>query len=295
MPTGTETCQELSCSVKGRGFPYSGWHISLKYATDFVIALVLFVLLFPLMAVTGLLVWFTSGRPIIYSQTRRGRNGVSFQIYKLRTMLHNCETLTGPCWSTPGDPRITPVGRFLRKTHLDELPQLWNVLRGEMSLVGPRPERPEFAIELSKKIAHYGERLVIRPGVTGLAQVQLPGDTDLTSVKRKLAYDLYYVKNLNPWLDVRIILSTCFKVLGVPFSQLRQWFALPSFKMVEYHFERHFSWPQKGNQETGYPYTATITMVECAGSVSTVVAQGGTPTKAPPLAEALPVPAKPGL
>ena len=105
---------------------------------------------------------------------RLGKNGRPFRLHKIRTMRHDCEKATGPRWAVPGDPRITPLGRFLRQTHLDELPQLWNVLRGEMSLVGPRPERPEFVPDLEQAIPHYRDRLLVRPGVTGLAQVQLP-------------------------------------------------------------------------------------------------------------------------
>ena len=111
--------------------------------------------------------------PVIYSQTRLGQCGRPFTIYKIRTMLPNCEATTGPRWSTADGPRITPVGQFLRRAHLDELPQLWNILRGEMSLVGPRPERPEFVTQLEQAIPCYRERLAVRPGVTGMAQIQL--------------------------------------------------------------------------------------------------------------------------
>src|SRR5207248_4660391 len=139
-----------------------------------------------------LLVKLTSPGPMLYTQTRLGRRGRPFTIYKIRTMLHDCESLTGPQWSTPGDTRITRVGRWLRRTHIDELPQLWNVLRGDMSLVGPRPERPEFIPELENAIPFYRDRLLVRPGITGLAQVQLPPDTDMDSVRRQLAHDIYY-------------------------------------------------------------------------------------------------------
>ena len=138
----------------------------------------------------------TSPGPAFYTQTRVGQGGRPFTIYKLRTMIHNCESLTGPRWCMPGDPRVTPAGWLLRVTHLDELPQLLNVLRGEMSLVGPRPERPEFLPQLERALPAYRQRLVVRPGVTGLAQVKLPADTDLDSVRRKLAHDLYYIERL---------------------------------------------------------------------------------------------------
>jgi lipopolysaccharide/colanic/teichoic acid biosynthesis glycosyltransferase len=136
-------------------------------------------------------------------------------------MYHDCERRSGVRWSTAGDPRVTPVGRFLRRTHIDELPQLWNVLKGDMSLVGPRPERPEFVPHLEQCLPGYRERLRVRPGLTGLAQVQLPPDTDLASVRRKLAHDLHYVEQLSFWLDVRILFATIFHVLGLPVTVAR--------------------------------------------------------------------------
>jgi lipopolysaccharide/colanic/teichoic acid biosynthesis glycosyltransferase len=131
-------------------------------------------------------------------------------------MYHECERHSGARWSTPGDTRVTPVGRFLRASHIDELPQLWNILTGEMSLVGPRPERPEFVPTLEAAIPRYRERLRVRPGVTGLAQVQLPPDTDLGSVRCKLACDLVYIERLTFWLDFRILVGTFFYVTRLP-------------------------------------------------------------------------------
>ena len=135
----------------------------------------------------------TSPGPAIYTQKRLGKDGVPFTIYKLRTMRHDCERATGPRWAARRDSRVTPVGRVLRALHLDELPQFWNVLRGDMSLVGPRPERPEIAAVLTQSIPDYPLRLAVRPGLTGLAQVQFPADTDLESVRRKLDADLRYI------------------------------------------------------------------------------------------------------
>src|ERR1043165_8088430 len=171
--------------------PVRTWYELVKTLTDFGLAALLLVLTSPLVLLAAIAVKLTSTGPIFYSQTRVGRKGRPYAIYKIRTMYHNCEWQSGVCWSTKGDPRITPIGRFLRVTHIDELPQLWNVLRGEMSLVGPRPERPEFVPGLEKAIPHYRKRLSLRPGVTGLAQIQLPPDTDLDSVRIKLAYDLH--------------------------------------------------------------------------------------------------------
>jgi lipopolysaccharide/colanic/teichoic acid biosynthesis glycosyltransferase len=168
----------------------------------------------------------TSRGPAFYSQFRLGLNGRPFRIYKIRTMRQDAERHSGACWSTRGDPRVTLLGRFLRKTHLDELPQLWNVLRGDMSLVGPRPERPEFVPTLERAIPGYRDRLLVRPGVTGLAQVRLEADTDLDSVRRKLLYDLEYVRTVSLWLDVRLVICTAFHMAGVPYRTLGRLFGL---------------------------------------------------------------------
>jgi lipopolysaccharide/colanic/teichoic acid biosynthesis glycosyltransferase len=213
--------------------PENSWYVPWKASAEFVIALVLLVLTAPLTVLAALLVKLTSRGPAFYSQTRMGLHGRSYRIHKIRTMTHDCERHSGACWASPKDPRITPLGRFLRRTHLDELPQLWNVLRGEMSLVGPRPERPEFLPQLEQVLPNYRDRLLVRPGVTGLAQVQLPADTGVESVRRKLAYDLYYVRQAGPWLDLRILLGTAFKVFGVSFPALQKIFLIPSCEVVE--------------------------------------------------------------
>jgi lipopolysaccharide/colanic/teichoic acid biosynthesis glycosyltransferase len=204
------------------------WYASWKRGMDFLIAFVLLILAAPVMLVCAILVRLTSRGPALYSQVRVGRGGRPFVIYKFRTMRHNCEKGSGACWSAPGDPRITWLGRILRRTHLDELPQLWNVLRGDMSLVGPRPERPEFVPKLEDAIPGYRNRLLVRPGVTGLAQVQLPADTDIDSVRRKLAYDLYYIRHYGVGLDLRLIVCTAFRMCGLPYYLLAKLFLLPS-------------------------------------------------------------------
>ena len=181
----------------------------------------------PIVIVAMVLVRLTSRGPALYQQERLGLGGEVFTIYKIRTMHRDSERHSGATWSLPGDPRITPVGRVLRSTHLDELPQLINVLLGEMSLVGPRPERPEFLPRLERAFPDYRRRLAVRPGVTGLAQVQQPPDTGLESVRRKLAYDLSYVDGMGPWLDLRIILATPLKCLGVPFAWIAVVLRLP--------------------------------------------------------------------
>jgi lipopolysaccharide/colanic/teichoic acid biosynthesis glycosyltransferase len=234
-------------------------YLACKRAAELVVAGLLLVLTAPLMLLAVVVIKLTSRGPAIYSQTRVGRFGRPYTIYKLRTMAHDCERLTGPQWATAGDPRITRLGRFLRRTHLDELPQLWNVIRGDMSLVGPRPERPEFVGPLAKAVPHYRARLLVRPGVTGLAQVQLPADTDLASVRRKLAYDLYYVRHVGPWLDLRIVLGTGLKMLGVPFGVLRVLFRLPAQDQVEQTYRlatrqpRNVPLPESGPADRARP------------------------------------------
>ena len=209
------------------------WYLSVKHLADLVLAALLTIPAVPLIALSALLVKWTSRGPAFYTQTRVGQNGRVFTIYKVRTMIHNCESLTGPRWAIPGDPRVTLIGAFLRASHLDELPQLLNVLRGEMSLVGPRPERPEFMPELERELPGYWQRLTVRPGVTGLAQVQLPPDSDLTSVRRKLGHDLYYIRHLSPWLDVRLLFCTGFYALGIPFRLLSKVLGIPDSEHVE--------------------------------------------------------------
>ncbi len=203
------------------------WYFPVKAAFDFSAALILLVVAAPVIGLAALLVKLTSRGRAFYTQTRVGQYGRQFTIIKIRSMADNCESITGPRWSTPGDTRVTAVGHFLRVTHLDELPQLINVLRGEMSLIGPRPERPEFLPKLERSLPGYRERLRVRPGVTGLAQVQLPADTDLASVERKLAHDLYYIRRLGPWLDFRILWCTALYALGVPVRWRRSLCFLP--------------------------------------------------------------------
>jgi lipopolysaccharide/colanic/teichoic acid biosynthesis glycosyltransferase len=213
--------------------PRRQWYVRCKSGLEFAAALVLLVLAAPLMVVAGLLVKLTSRGPVFYTQTRVGRDGRLFTIYKIRTMVHDCESLTGPRWCIPGDPRVIRAGHFLRRSHLDELPQLVNVLRGEMALIGPRPERPEFLPDLERELPNYRSRLAVRPGVTGLAQIQLAPDSDLDSVRRKLKYDLYYVENVSPWLDLGILAGTALKVLGAPWWLARGLRLVPTGAAIE--------------------------------------------------------------
>jgi lipopolysaccharide/colanic/teichoic acid biosynthesis glycosyltransferase len=209
------------------------WYDVLTRVINLAVASTLLVLAAPLLALAALLVKLTSRGPVLYSQTRLGLLGKPFTIYKIRSMYHDCERHSGAQWSPPGDRRIMPVGRFLRRTHLDEVPQLWNVLRGDMNLIGPRPERPEFVPELERAIPRYRDRLLVLPGVTGLAQVQLPPDTSIESVRVKVAYDLYYVRHRGFWIDGRILVGTLFKVLGLPWHVSRQLLLIPDRDAIE--------------------------------------------------------------
>jgi lipopolysaccharide/colanic/teichoic acid biosynthesis glycosyltransferase len=206
---------------------------ALKLAFDYSAAVVLLIATLPLVVVAMILVKITSRGPAIFRQTRVGLGGHPFTIYKIRTMRHDCERGTGPRWSIGHDPRVTWIGRWLRRTHVDELPQLWNVLRGEMSIVGPRPERPEIVAWLEQEIPHYEERLLVRPGVTGLAQLQLPSDVDVESVRRKLLCDLHYIRLLSLGLDMRIVLGTLAAAIGVPFLVSRKVLRIPSGTALE--------------------------------------------------------------
>jgi lipopolysaccharide/colanic/teichoic acid biosynthesis glycosyltransferase len=218
--------------------PCRTWYAVLKRPLDGILALLGLFLSLPILLPAALLVKLTSRGPVFYSQIRLGSGGRPFRIYKLRTMAHNCEAKSGPCWSTKGDPRVTTLGRFLRRTHVDELPQLWNIFIGDMSLIGPRPERPEMVCTLEKVIPRYRQRMTDRPGLTGLAQVQLPPDTDLNSVRAKLAHDLYYLERSGLWLDFRILLATAAKLLGIPVNVTCTVLALPGGKSVEQRYEQ---------------------------------------------------------
>jgi exopolysaccharide biosynthesis polyprenyl glycosylphosphotransferase len=178
-----------------------------------VVSLAGLLLVLPLLPLMALAVKLTSPGPVLYRQKRVGRYGVLFDCYKFRTMRADAEAEAGPVWAGDDDPRITPVGRFLRRSRLDEVPQLWNVLRGDMGFVGPRPERPEFVEWLSREIPYYHLRHIIRPGITGWAQVRYQYGASLEESKEKLRYDLYYIKNISLSLDLLVILRSAKIVL----------------------------------------------------------------------------------
>jgi len=181
----------------------------LKRFVDVAIALTATIILAPLgVLIAAVIKLVEPGSPVLYRQRRVGLFGHIFPIMKFRTMRADAESESGAVWAMEGDPRITPVGRFLRASRLDELPQLINVLRGEMSLVGPRPERPEFVAQLSVEIPWYDERENILPGITGWAQIRYPYGGSVEDARRKLEYDLYYMKFMSMSLDLQIILRT---------------------------------------------------------------------------------------
>jgi lipopolysaccharide/colanic/teichoic acid biosynthesis glycosyltransferase len=222
--------QLLEASMEHRTLTTDWWldYHRVKLALDYILAFVLLFFAWPVMLLSMLAVRMTSSGPPLYFQKRLGHRGRPITIYKIRTMHQDCEKKTGAIWSVPGDPRITRVGQFLRWSHLDELPQLLNVLRGDMSLIGPRPERPEIVAQLEKVFPQYRRRLEIRPGLTGLAQVLLAPDTDLQSVRRKLDLDLQYVDQISPSLDLRILLATPFHIVRFPSHRIAQLFRFSS-------------------------------------------------------------------
>src|SRR5262249_10726936 len=217
--------------------PRSGWYLASKRVLDLVLTLVLTVPAAVLVVLSVLLVKLTTRGSAFYSQIRLGQGGRPFRLYKIRTMVVNAEK-DGACWSPPSDPRITRIGHFLRATHLDELPQLWNVLLGDMSLVGPRPERPEFVPSLEQAVPCYHDRLLIRPWLTGLAQLQLAPGPAPPGVRRELVCDLYYVQHLGLWLDLRLIVATVFYLVGFSERLLQRVLCIPRGKVIETNY-RH--------------------------------------------------------
>jgi sugar transferase (PEP-CTERM system associated) len=202
-----------SWMIFSEGFRKSRTLELLKRTADVCLSLAGLLVAAPIMAIIAPLVRLTSPGPALYSQTRVGKDGVVFTIYKFRSMCVDAEATTGAVWARSGDSRVTRFGRFLRRSRLDELPQLWNVLIGDMSVVGPRPERPEFIAELTKEIPFYGQRHVVRPGLTGWAQVRHGYGSTIDDSLQKLQYDLYYIKHMSPAFDFLIALETVKTVL----------------------------------------------------------------------------------
>lgn len=194
--------------IFSEGFRKTPWLTACKRAIDIATAALGLVVTLPIMLLVALAVKASSRGPAFYHQQRVGQHGRLFNVHKFRSMRQDAEAATGPTWSTPNDNRITPIGRFLRRSRLDELPQLWNVLRGDMSIVGPRPERPEFVRTLTDGIPFYGQRHVVRPGLTGWAQVRYTYGATVEDALEKLQYDLFYIKNLSLAFDVFVMFST---------------------------------------------------------------------------------------
>jgi sugar transferase (PEP-CTERM system associated) len=207
--TGRITLEHLSPSwlILSDGFRKSAFLTWTKRATDVAISLVAFILCLPVFAGVAIAIWLESGSPILFRQERTGLRGRSFQMLKFRSMYNNAEE-AGPQWAADGDHRITRVGAWIRKFRLDELPQTINVLRGEMSIIGPRPERPEFVSMLEEHIPYYGLRHSVRPGITGWAQVKYQYGASIEEAKTKLEYDLFYIKHLSIMLDLVVLFET---------------------------------------------------------------------------------------
>jgi len=204
---------KVSWLIYGHGFRQNALRTIVKRCFDLAVSVSLIVVAAPLVCLAGLLIAAEGGGPIIYRQQRIGLHGSAFTVYKMRTMAQDAEKDGKAAWATANDARITRVGRFLRRTRMDELPQLLNVLKGEMSFVGPRPERPEFVAMLTEQIPFYAVRHSVKPGLTGWAQVRYSYGATVEQSVRKLEYDLYYVKNHTLVLDLLIMLETLRVVL----------------------------------------------------------------------------------
>lgn len=204
-----------------------------------VLAAVLLVPALPIIGLLVLLVRWTSPGPGIYRQRRVGYQGREFVMFKIRSMRQDAEAATGPVWAIKNDTRTTRLGRFLRSSHLDELPQLWNVLRGEMCLIGPRPERPEIIEKLEPQLSRYRERLEVPPGLSGLAQLRQDPDSDIESARSKLALDLAYIQQLasGRWIDARICLATFFVVTGLSRERATNLFRLDTIEPLPIEVE----------------------------------------------------------
>lgn len=189
------------------------WEQKAKRIMDIIVALMILAVSSPIVLAASIAIKINSKGPIFYMQERCGLNGKLFRVVKFRSMYTDAETKTGPVWSQRNDPRVTSVGKFMRKVRIDEIPQMWNVLKGEMSLIGPRPERLFFVEKLSQEIPYYKRRLRVKPGVTGWAQVKHKYDENVEDVKEKVKYDLFYIENMSLRMDMKILFRTVLVVL----------------------------------------------------------------------------------
>jgi sugar transferase (PEP-CTERM system associated) len=202
-----------SAMIFSEGFRLNPWFLVMRRLVAITFSLGVLLITLPLLPFIALAIKLTSPGPVIFRQERVGRKGKQFRVYKFRTMRQDAEAGSGAVWARPDDPRLTSIGGFLRKTRLDEIPQLWNVVKGDMSFVGPRPERPEFVQWLGEMIPYYDLRHIVRPGITGWAQVRYPYGASLDDSRRKLEYDLYYIKHMSLSLDLVIAFATIKTVL----------------------------------------------------------------------------------
>jgi exopolysaccharide biosynthesis polyprenyl glycosylphosphotransferase len=189
------------------------WEESLKRIVDVVVSALILAVGLPFWLAVAAIIKTNSPGPALYRQDRVGKNGKNFKIYKFRSMYADAETKSGPVWAAKRDPRVTSVGKIIRRLHIDEVPQFINVLRGDMSLVGPRPERAFFVEKLAAELPLYKRRLRVRPGITGWAQVKHKYDESIEDVKVKLKYDLFYIENMSWRMDLKILFNTFYVML----------------------------------------------------------------------------------
>ncbi len=189
------------------------WEQSVKRMMDVLISAAILVLVAPLWFLVAVAIKIDSKGPVFYKQVRVGKDCKEFGVYKFRSMVQDAESTSGPQWAQKQDPRVTRVGKMIRKLRIDEVPQFWNVLKGEMSLIGPRPERPFFVNQFKRDIPFYARRLKVKPGITGWAQIKGDYDTSIENVKIKLQYDLFYLENMSLRMDLKVILNTIYIML----------------------------------------------------------------------------------
>jgi exopolysaccharide biosynthesis polyprenyl glycosylphosphotransferase len=194
--------------IFSKGFSKSRTRRVMKRSVDLILSLVMLIVCLPLTGLIALLIKCDSKGPVIFSQYRVGQNRKIYRMHKFRSMVQDAETLSGPVWAEDDDPRITRVGRIIRKWRFDEIPQLWNVLKGDMSFIGPRPEREHFVDQLEKIVPYYRERHTVKPGISGWAQVSYGYGASVEDAVEKLNYDLFYIKNMTFFMDLMIVLRT---------------------------------------------------------------------------------------
>jgi lipopolysaccharide/colanic/teichoic acid biosynthesis glycosyltransferase len=208
-----EHFQDLREIAENSGAKAPFWYLAVKRCMDIFVSVIGLILLSPVFLIVAALIKSNSRGPVFFGQERVGKDGKLFKMYKFRTMVIDAEKKTGPVWAAENDPRITAVGRFLRKNRIDEFPQLLNVIRGNMTMVGPRPERPFFVDHFMERIPGYSRRLDVTPGITGLAQLRNGYDRNATDVILKLKYDVTYIRNMKMSTDLRLLAETFFSGL----------------------------------------------------------------------------------